>query len=105
MEASARKTSRKWHPDQEKLFLEHIVRSEFKPIGGQGDGVMERKVEARWVLQVDGLITAADSERQSPWNAAIKAIIAQNVARVEFWSRNWDCPWLFHSTAGGRTLA
>jgi hypothetical protein len=49
MEASACKTSRKWHPDQEKLFLEHLVRPELKPIGGEGDGVMERKVEARWV--------------------------------------------------------
>jgi hypothetical protein len=48
MEAAARKTSRTLHLDQEKLFLEHIVRSEFKPIGGQGDGVMERKAEAQW---------------------------------------------------------
>jgi hypothetical protein len=40
--------TRKWTVDQEKMFLELLVLPEFKPIGGDGDGVMERKDEARW---------------------------------------------------------
>jgi hypothetical protein len=49
MSATASKGSRKWHPEQEKLFLKCLCRPEFRPIGGDGDGVMERKVEARWM--------------------------------------------------------
>jgi hypothetical protein len=44
------------------------------------------------VLQVDGHITTADSGWQTPWNTAIMAIIAQNVARVEFRDRNRQSP-------------
>jgi hypothetical protein len=40
--------SRKWNVDQESLFLELLVMPEFKPIGGDGDGIMERKDEVRW---------------------------------------------------------
>jgi hypothetical protein len=32
----------------EKMPLDLLVLSEFKPIGGDGDKVMERKEEARW---------------------------------------------------------
>jgi hypothetical protein len=49
MSAVSSKGSRKWHPDQERLLFECLIRPEFKPIGGDGDGVMERKVEARWM--------------------------------------------------------
>jgi hypothetical protein len=42
------KASRKWHIDQEKLFLDLLCLPEFKPIGGNGDGVMERKMYTRW---------------------------------------------------------
>jgi hypothetical protein len=52
------------------------------------------------ILQVDGLITAADSRWQTPWNTSIKAIVAQNVARVEFRDRNRQSPRLFRLTAG-----
>jgi hypothetical protein len=40
--------SRKWHFSQEKCFLDILCLPEFKPIGGDGDGVMERKDVARW---------------------------------------------------------
>jgi hypothetical protein len=40
--------SRKWTVDQESLFLELLVIPEFKPIGGDGDGIMERTDEVRW---------------------------------------------------------
>jgi hypothetical protein len=49
MTATASKASRKRHPEQEKLFFKCLCRPEFRPIGGGGDGVMERKVEARWM--------------------------------------------------------
>jgi hypothetical protein len=49
MSAVASKGSRKWHPDQERLLLECLIRPELRPIGGDGDGVMERKVDARWM--------------------------------------------------------
>jgi hypothetical protein len=45
----ASKGSRKWHPDQEELLLECLIRTEFRFIGGDGNGVMERKAEARWM--------------------------------------------------------
>jgi hypothetical protein len=45
--AASARTSRKMQPDQEKPFLGYLVRPEDKPIGGEGDGVMERKVETR----------------------------------------------------------
>jgi hypothetical protein len=41
-------TSRKWHAKQEELFLEFLSMPEFKPKGGKGDGIMERKDQARW---------------------------------------------------------
>jgi hypothetical protein len=42
------KSSLKWHPEQEKLFLELLSLPKYKPICGDGDGVMERKAQARW---------------------------------------------------------
>jgi hypothetical protein len=30
------------------MYLDLLILPEFKPIGGDGDGVMERKEEARW---------------------------------------------------------
>lgn len=42
------KSSRKWHAEQEKLFSNPLIKPDYKPIGGMGDGVMERKEEARW---------------------------------------------------------
>jgi hypothetical protein len=41
-------SSRKWHPQQEELFLYLLSKAEFRLIGGKGDGVMERKDHARW---------------------------------------------------------
>jgi hypothetical protein len=48
MSTTVEKSSRKWHPEQEKLFLELLSLPKYKPIGGDGDGVMERKAQARW---------------------------------------------------------
>jgi hypothetical protein len=48
MSTTVENSSRKWHPDQEKLFLSLLSRPEYKPVGGDGDGVMERKLQARW---------------------------------------------------------
>jgi hypothetical protein len=48
MSAVASKGSRKWHPHQENLFEDHLFGLECRPIGGNGNGVMEREVEARW---------------------------------------------------------
>jgi hypothetical protein len=41
-------SSRRWHPQQEELTLELLSKAEFRPIGGKGDGVIERKDHARW---------------------------------------------------------
>jgi hypothetical protein len=46
-EYHSRKSGRKWHPEQEKLFVELVSLPEYKPIGGEGDGVMERKGDTR----------------------------------------------------------
>jgi hypothetical protein len=40
--------SRNWHFYQEKRFLDILVLPQFKPIGSDGDGVMERKDVMRW---------------------------------------------------------
>jgi hypothetical protein len=40
--------SRKWHTEQEILYIEHLSKSRFKPIGGDSDGRMERKDETVW---------------------------------------------------------
>jgi hypothetical protein len=48
MDESNSKRSRKWHPEQEQLFLDLLSRPEYRPIGGDGDGRMERKLEALW---------------------------------------------------------
>jgi hypothetical protein len=48
MAASEPRGTRKWSADQEKMYLDLLVFPEFKPIGGDGDGVMERKEEALW---------------------------------------------------------
>jgi hypothetical protein len=40
MSTTVEKSSRKWHPEQEKLFVELISPLEYKPIGGEGDGFM-----------------------------------------------------------------
>jgi hypothetical protein len=52
--------SRKWYVDREKLFLDLLVLSEFKPICGDSDGVMERKDGARWVLLLARLQAAKE---------------------------------------------
>jgi hypothetical protein len=57
-------SSRKWHPQQEELFLELLTKPEFRPIGGKGDGVMERKDHARW-----GPLLSAFSEGVAHLNA------------------------------------
>jgi hypothetical protein len=44
-EYHSRKSGRKWHLEQEKLFVELMSLPEYKPIGGEGDGVMESKGE------------------------------------------------------------
>jgi hypothetical protein len=41
-------SGRKWHPEQEKLFVELLSLPEYKPIGGSGDGVMERRQDTCW---------------------------------------------------------
>jgi hypothetical protein len=48
MSTTVGKSNRKWHPEQEKLFVELLSLPEYKPIGGGGDGVMERKQDTRW---------------------------------------------------------
>jgi hypothetical protein len=48
MSTTVEQSSRKWHSEQEKLFVELISLPEYKPIGGEGDGVMERKADTRW---------------------------------------------------------
>jgi hypothetical protein len=48
MEGSDTTGSRKWSADQDEMFLDLLALPEFKPIGGDGDGVMQRKEEARW---------------------------------------------------------
>jgi hypothetical protein len=47
MSTTAAKSSRKWHPEQEKLFMETLSLPGYKRIGGDADGVMERKVDTR----------------------------------------------------------
>jgi hypothetical protein len=63
MSTTADKSSRKWHPEQEKLFVELLSLPDYKPIGGSGDGVMERKQDTRWApllarfsLENEGLV-------------------------------------------------
>jgi hypothetical protein len=48
MSTTVEKSSRKRHPEQEKLFVELLSLPDYKPIGGSGDGVMERKQDTRW---------------------------------------------------------
>jgi hypothetical protein len=42
--------SRKWHFSQEMLFLDILVLPQFKPIGGEGNGVIECKDVMHWML-------------------------------------------------------
>jgi hypothetical protein len=63
MSTTIEKSSRKWHPEQEKLFVELLSLPEYKTIGGSGDGVMERKQDTRWApllarlsLENEGLV-------------------------------------------------
>jgi hypothetical protein len=53
------KTSRKWHPQQEELLLKLLSMPEFNPIGGEGDGVMERMDHAPFVQLNANLTTSA----------------------------------------------
>jgi hypothetical protein len=57
MSATVEKSNRKWHPEQEKLFLGLLSRLEYKPVGGDGDGVMERKLQARWEPLLECFVT------------------------------------------------
>jgi hypothetical protein len=61
MAASEPIGSRKWSADQEKMYLDLLILSEFKPIGGDGDGVMERKAEARWAPILARFLAANES--------------------------------------------
>jgi hypothetical protein len=46
--APAPRSSSKWHCEQKKVFMKLLCDLMFMPIGGEGDGQMERKVERRW---------------------------------------------------------
>jgi hypothetical protein len=48
MSSNADKSSVRWHPDQEKLFLELLSLPQYKRIGRDSDGMMGRKVETVW---------------------------------------------------------
>jgi hypothetical protein len=55
MDGSNSKRSCKWHPEQEQLFLDLLSQPEYRPIGGDGDGRMERELEARWTSPLEAL--------------------------------------------------
>jgi hypothetical protein len=53
--------TRKWSADQEKLFLDLLIKPEVKRIGGDGNGVMDRKEEARWAPLLARFLAANES--------------------------------------------
>jgi hypothetical protein len=57
MSTTAEKSSRKRHPEQEKLFLNLLSRPEYKLVGEDGDGVMERKLQAWWEPLLECFVT------------------------------------------------
>jgi hypothetical protein len=48
MSSKGDKACARWHPDQEKIFLDILSIPRFKPVGGDADGTMGRKVELIW---------------------------------------------------------
>jgi hypothetical protein len=57
MSTTVEKSSRKGHPEQEKLFLSLLSRPEYKLVGEDGDGVMERKLQAWWEPLLECFVT------------------------------------------------
>jgi hypothetical protein len=53
MSVNVEKASVRWHELQEVLFANLLCMPEFKPIGGDGDGVMARMVEKVWQPLLD----------------------------------------------------
>jgi hypothetical protein len=48
MPPNADNPSARWHPDQEKLFLELLIMPLHKPVGGDLDGQMGQSLETVW---------------------------------------------------------
>jgi hypothetical protein len=57
MSTNVEKSSRKWHPEQETHFLSLVSRPEYKLVGEDGDGVMERKLQAWWEPLLECFVT------------------------------------------------
>jgi hypothetical protein len=74
------KTSRNWHPQQEELFLECQMMSEFKLIGGKGDGVIERVDHAQWAP-----LLSAFSESVVQLNANMTTSAQPNHSRLKYY--------------------
>jgi hypothetical protein len=53
MSTKCEKASKRWHEDQEEIFVRLLCMPQYKPIGGDGDGVMARKVEQVWQPLLD----------------------------------------------------
>jgi hypothetical protein len=63
MSPNADKASVRWHPDQEELFLELLSLPQYKPVGGNSDGMMGRKVETVWEPLLQRFSSANESLR------------------------------------------
>jgi hypothetical protein len=48
MSAKCEKASKWWHEDQQEVFDRLLCMPQYKPIVGDGDGVMARMVEQVW---------------------------------------------------------
>lgn len=82
------KSSRKWHVEQEKLFLDLLIKHEYKPIGGLGDGVMERKEEARWGPLLERFLKD-NQELASTWKTFSSLALKQDFD-IKMLKRKWD---------------